>query len=508
MIVHKFGGTSVGTPERIANVAGIIAARQRDELERGAGRGSMSPHPTEAAPGTIVVVSALSKVTDALVDGARAAAEGRDHVYREIRATLLARHLQAVEALLPPGPARLELGGWIEDRLHELERLYRSIAILGELTVRGGDAVASFGEQLSARILAAALQQRGLRAQAVSATELIVTDDRFGHAQPLLEPTRQRLEEHLRPLLRKETIPVVTGYIAATLQGVTTPLGRGGSDYTAAIIGAALTAAEVWIWSDVDGILTADPSIVPEALTLAELSYAEAAELACYGADVLHPKTIRPVIDARIPLRLLNSFRPAHPGTAITATPPEGRQVWPAIISTSGLSLIGLGRLDDGWSLPLAARALSALGAAGVEVAMFSQSFSEPSLNLVVRAPNQAHCLRLLQREFGSDPDCPGTAGTSPGAAPRPEPGGPGDGRFHLGVAEEVATVSVVGLPANGDCGIVSRALAALGGHGTRVIAVAQAGKGNGVSFCIPESQVEDAVRHLHRELGPGGRHD
>ena len=503
MIVHKFGGTSVGTPERIANVAEIIAARQQKESERGAGRGTMPAGESGLNPGTVVVVSALSGVTDALVTGARAAADGRDDICREIKSAMLARHLETVEGLLPAGPDRLELGGWIEDRLHDLERLYRSIAILGELTVRGNDAVVSFGEPLSARILAAALQGRGVRAQAISAAELIVTDDHFGQARPLRDLTRQRLDERLRPLLERGTVPVVTGYIAATARGVVTTLGRGGSDYSAALIGAGLNADEVWIWSDVNGILTADPSIVPEALTLEELSYAEATELACYGADVLHPKTIRPLVDARIRLRLLNSFQPSHPGTAIVAEPRSGRMVSPAIISTTGLALIGLGSPDDGWSLPLAARALAALGANGVEVTMFSQSFSEPSLNLVVREHNQAHCLHLLRRELGGESGWLEEAPT-----PGPAPGAFTNGRFQLEVKEEVATVSVVGLPADGDTGIVSRAFAALGSHGTRVIAVAQAGRGNGVSFCIPESQVAEAVRHLHRELGPGGRHE
>ena len=223
---------------------------------------------------------------------------------------MLDKHLAVVETLLLHNPARLDVGGLVEDRLHDLERLYRSIAILGEVTVRGCDTVASFGEQLSANILAAVLRERGARAEAVSATELIVTDDNFGTAKPLMDQTRQRLHERIKPLIERGVIPVITGYIAATEQGVTTTLGRGGSDYTAAIVGAGLGADEVWVWSDVDGILTADPNIVPQARTLAELSYAEAADLAYYGADVLHPKTIGPVVEAGIPLRLLNSFAP------------------------------------------------------------------------------------------------------------------------------------------------------------------------------------------------------
>jgi aspartate kinase len=468
MIVHKFGGTSVGDAGRFANVADIVIAQyERSDL---------------ADPqALIVVVSAMGGVTGQLVAGARAAAEGRDTVYREIKAELLSRHLAVVEALLARSPERWEVGGLVEDRLHQLERLYRSIAVLGELTVRGEDAVASFGEQISAHILAAVLRQRGARAQAVSATQLIVTDDDFGKATPRMAPTRRHLEARLVPLVERGVIPVVTGYIAATEQGVPTTLGRGGSDYSAALIGAGLDADQVWIWSDVDGILTADPNLVPQARTLAELSYAEAAELAYYGADVLHPKTIRPVIESGIPLRILNSFNPTHPGTLIVEQPGQDREVLPAIISTRGLSLIGVGSRDDTWTLHLAARALQRLSEEGLDVLMFSQSFSEHNLNLVVRQRDQAHCLRILCHEF---------EGVRAGVPCR------------LGVEEEVATVSVVGMPGWGDVGIVSHAFSALGQHGTRVIAVAQAATERSVSFCIPEDQVAETVRFLHRDLG------
>jgi aspartokinase/homoserine dehydrogenase 1 len=475
MILHKFGGTSVGNAERIARVADILV-EQHDRARHRQGASN---------PETVAVVSAMSGVTDQLIAGGRAAAEGKDSEYREIKSRLLERHLEVVERLLGHSPERLEVGGLVEDRLHDLERLYRSIAVLGEFTVRGCDAVTSLGEQLSMHILAAALRERGERAQAVSATELIVTDENFGAARPLKAQTEQRLVQRVKPLVERGVIAVITGYIAATEKGVTTTLGRGGSDYTAAIAGAGLGAEEVWIWSDVDGILTADPNIVPEAHTLTELSYAEAAMLAYYGADVLHPKTIRPVTESGIPLRILNSFNPQHPGTLIVRKPDPNRKLWPAIISTTGLSLIAVGTQDDSWKLGRAARALQLLSEAGVDVPLFSQSFSEHSLNLVVREQNQAHCLNVLHREFGGEQAA--------------------NGIHSLGVKERVATVSVVGFPGWGDTGLVSRAFTALGKHGTRVIAVAQAGSEHSVSFCIPEEQVESTVRFLHHELGLNG---
>lgn len=466
MIVHKFGGTSVGNAQRFSSVADIL----HNERCRSGGD-----------PGQVVVVSAMSGVTDALIAGARAAAEGQDTVYREIKARLLEKHLTVVETLLNHSRERVEIGGLVEDRLHELERLYRSIAILGELTMRGCDAVASFGEQLSALILAAVLRERDFRAQAISATELIVTDDRFGAATPLMEQTRCRLRERVAPLVERGVTPVITGYIAATERGVTTTLGRGGSDYSAAIIGAGLGADEVWIWSDVNGILTADPNIVPEARTLRELSYVEAAQLAYYGADVLHPKTIRPLVESSIPLRILNSFNPADPGTLIVENPSPDRELMPAIISSTGLSLIAIGSQDDSWTLQMSARALRCLSDAGVDVLMFSQSFSEHNLNLVVREQDRQHCLNVLRSELDSTGSL-----------------------HHLEVKEDVATVSVVGIPGWNEAGIVPHAFAALGKLGTRVIAVAQAATEHCVSFCIPEEQVVDTVRFLHRELRLG----
>jgi len=228
MIVHKFGGTSVGNADRYASVADTVAASV-----------IAHHHGTDGAAtgGAVVVVSAMSGVTNQLISGARAAADGKDAVYREIKAGLLSRHLEVVETLLNHSRERLEVGGLIEDRLHELERLYRSIAVLGELTIRGRDHVVSLGEELSASILAAGLREKGVRAQAQSATQLIVTDDNFGAATPLMDQTRQRLHQRVKPLVERGVVPVITGYIGATSDGVTTTLGRGGSDYSAAVIG-------------------------------------------------------------------------------------------------------------------------------------------------------------------------------------------------------------------------------------------------------------------------------
>ncbi|MEA3346132.1 MAG: aspartate kinase [Chloroflexota bacterium] len=463
MLVMKFGGTSIGSAQGMRAVAEIIQRTWRE-------------HPQLA-----VVVSAMSGVTDQLTDAARAAAEGRMEECEGIQASLLDRHMGVCQELLADADQGQAMRTFIAERMAELERFCQSIAVMGEVTVRGLDMVSAIGEKLSAAILSALLRAQGVPAEWMDASQMLVTDDRFGAANPLLAETRDRLEERVRPLMERGLIPVITGYIGATSEGVPTTLGRGGGDYSAAIIGACLEADEVWIWSDVDGILTADPNLVHEARTLEELSYVEAAELAYFGAEVLHPKTIKPLEERGIPLRILNTFNPDHPGTLIVKKPSAERPRTRAIISTRGLSLLTVQGSDDAWTPQMAARALSCLGRGGVEVLMFTQSFSERNLSLVVRLGDTRSSLRLLRQEFANELDRGLVA---------PLEGG-----------QEVSTISVVGGPGEDGQGVVPRAFAALGGRGMTVISTVQASSEYNVSFVVPEAEMAATVRLLHREL-------
>lgn len=474
MIVHKFGGTSLGTPERIASVAEIIAA-------------SYDQQP-------IVVVSALRGATDRLISGCRAAALGDDEACHGTRAWLGEIHHHTVDALLSSSLECGDLHRVIDEHLDRLERFLNSMAVLGELTARGHDAVACFGEKLSSAIVAATLRCRGMAAQAVSATDLIVTNDRFGSADPQMEPSRKKMQERLRPLLDGGVIPVITGYIGATETGTPTTLGRSGSDFSAAIVAACLGSDELRIWTDVDGILTADPNVVPTARVLRELSYKEATRLARFGAEVLHPRTIGPIVETGIPLRILNSFNPTDPGTCIVESPSATRRLWPAIVSATGLQLLRLQSPDGNWQLRSATAALSRLDDAGIPVRMFSQSFSEQGISLVVSDQDADLSVRLLS----------GTSGEFAALARTPH---------DLDAISQVATVSVIGLTVHGaggtdsqsgDSGIAARAFAALGKHGVCVEAVAQAATEDSVTFCIPAADVVETVRFLHEELGLG----
>jgi aspartate kinase len=462
MLVMKFGGTSIGDARRMEHAAGLIA-------EASAGRGSV-----------VAVVSAMAGVTNALFAIARAAAAG-DHTQtdRGLR-ILLQRHQETARTLLH-APELEAAQRTIASHLEEATRFCHSIAILGEVTARTLDLVAGIGERLSTTLMAATLRQRGVPAEAVPATELIVTDAHFGAAEPSLEVSRPRICERLLPLVAQGIVPVVTGYIAATASGVPTTLGRGGSDFTAAILGACLEADEVWIWSDVDGILTADPNIVPEARTLSELSYADAASLAAFGAEVLHPKAISPLVERGIPLRLLNTFRPAHSGTLIVRQPDTERPRPAAIISTRGLSLLGVTGNGAGWTPEVAGRALSALARAGVEVLMFSQSYSDRTLSLLVRQADQEASLTALAREFDEDLRNARLSGVA--------------------ALNQVGTISVVGAPGGHGAAVVPKTFAALGRLDTQIVSVAQSASEYHVSVVVPADDVDTAVRFIHREL-------
>jgi aspartate kinase len=299
-VIMKFGGTSVGDAEPIARlVRHVSAARQRS--------------------GVVVVVSALSGVTDRLLQMASGAAAGDEAAVRAGIVELQERHARVAGQV---APAAASLVGAISEQLGELRNLLHAVATLKDASPRTRDAVAAFGELLSSRIVEGACAASGLKPAWIDARHVLVTDDTFGAALPLMDRTTAAAAEHLAPALAGGLVPVVGGYVGATTDGVTTTLGRGGSDYSAAIFGAALGASEIQIWTDVDGMMTADPRIVPSTHVVPELSFEEASELAYFGAKVLHPSTILPAVSKGIPVRILNSRRFDGGGTLIAADAP------------------------------------------------------------------------------------------------------------------------------------------------------------------------------------------
>ena len=274
-IVMKFGGTSVATGENIRHVASIVA----DSVKQGYG--------------VVVVISALDGVTDELLEAAEQAQKEKQDYIQAFKQRMLERHCTAISKAIKNAQIRKEVEKIIQKIIDELEKVLTGICYVGELTVKSRDYVLSFGERLSAPIVWGATTDLKLESRCFTGKEAgIVTDANFGEANPLMNVTMHQLRERIEPLLEKGVVPVVSGYIAATQDGVVTTLGRGGSDYTATLIAAALAVDEVWIWTDVDGIMTADPKIVPSAKLLPELSYQEAAEMAIFGAKAMHPRAL------------------------------------------------------------------------------------------------------------------------------------------------------------------------------------------------------------------------
>lgn len=296
MIVMKFGGTSVESAEAITRVAGIIA----DRLARR----------------PVVVVSAMGKTTNKLLAIATTAVDGDRDQALSLLEELRSFHLAEGGKLV--GPKRREdLESSVNGLCLELEEIVKGLSVLGELTPRSTDAVASYGERLSSEIVALALEEMGIPAAHVDARDVIVTDDRHTQAAPLLPQTYTRLSATIPPLTQSRVV-VMGGFIGATEEGVTSTLGRGGSDFSASIVGAGIGADEIQVWTDVDGLLTADPTVLPGGHRVRSISFAEAAELAYFGAKVLHPSTVLPAIEKNIPVLILNSRRPEVEGTRIT----------------------------------------------------------------------------------------------------------------------------------------------------------------------------------------------
>jgi len=463
LIIMKFGGTSVGSVAALQHVTDIV----KKERERG--------------NEVVVVVSAMSGVTDLLLGGARQAEMGDTATGDRARQEILAKHTQVIDTLLAGSEWHASVSSEISALLDEFEALCHSICILGELTPRALDVIAGMGERMSVRQVAAILERHNVRSQAIDATQIIVTDEQYGAASPLMPLTSERSQALLNPLTAEGITPVVTGFIGATEAGIPTTMGRGGSDYSATILARALGADEVWIWTDVNGVMTADPCVVPEACTIPRLSYAEVGEMAYFGAKVLHPQAIRPVRRSVIPVRILNTFEPDHPGTLITKDPDGSNQTVKAITAIKQLSLItieGAGMIG----VPgVAARAFGAVARTGTSVLMISQSSSEQSICFVVPTREAEHVLVALQAEMARELERRDIE--------------------RIRSQDGIVILAVVGAGMKGTPGIASRVFGALGARHINVIAIAQGSSEYNISLVVAQGDGDEAVRRIHEEF-------
>lgn len=468
-LVMKFGGTSVGSPSAIARAAQLISDASL-EWSR-----------------LVVVTSAMSGVTNLLLQSAADAIAGKPHMYVQAAARLQSMHHAVIQELVNDPKDQARTYQEIEKLLSEFNNLCYAIQILGEATPRALDAIAGLGERMSVRLLSAVLQAKGLASQYVEATELIITDERFQGAHPDLQASQTCTQNVLNPILDTGKIPVVTGFIASTPSGIQTTLGRGGSDFSAAILGAVLPADEVWIWTDVDGVMSADPRLVPDACSIPVLSYREIAELAYFGAKVLHPKAIRPVIEKGIGLRVCNTFNPQHPGTMIVAKNGQqsnGKIKAVTIIQKQSLITIeGRGMLG----VPgVAARTFGAVAATGTSVPLITQASSEQSIcfavpndaaNRVVQAVEAAFKEELQQRDID-----------------------------RVWASDEVSIITIVGAGMRNTPGISGRIFSALGSKNVNVIAIAQGSTEVAISLVVDAKDSETALVELHKLISCPGK--
>ncbi|MGH9594823.1 MAG: aspartate kinase [Bryobacteraceae bacterium] len=464
LLVMKFGGTSMGSAERIRVAAGICADQKRQRP-------------------VVAVVSAMSKITDLLLDTLRKAETGDESGVDFDLHTLRERHHETCVELLE-GDARAATSMAIDELIAGFRRIVHGVRFLGERPPRSVDAAIATGEMLSAHMMAAYLECSGVPARAVNAAEVIVTDAMFGNASPLMEETRVRAAAVLIPLLDQGILPIVTGFNGATVDGRETTLGRGGSDFSGSILAAVLDASEFWIWTDVDGIMSADPRLVPDARVLDEVTYNEAAELAYNGAKVLHPRTLAPLVERQIPVWSKNSFNLAHKGTRIvpeTPLSPGAR----AVTSMSNVALISVEPASAAVTgARIMARVLDSLAAADAEVLAFSSSSYRESFCFLVRGDELDAVLKNLEASLALEL-----------AHGYVKP---------IGVDDNVGLIAVVGEGMRGTPGLAGRIFMAISRQNVNIIAIAQGSSELTISVVVRRDGLERAIRAVHSECEMG----
>ncbi len=465
-LVMKFGGTSVGSVDALTKAAQIIKEARTQY------------------PRVVVITSAMSGVTDLLLKCATLAAQGNVESLPTAESTLREKHFSAADALVKDKKLCEDTKQAIDPLIQSLIDLCRAIAVLGEASPRALDAVASLGERMSVRLLGAVVESSGVKVKAIESSEFVITNSHFQSASPDFQVTTQKTRECLNPLFEQGIVPITTGFIGANPEGVITTLGRGGSDYSAGIIGSVLPADDVWIWTDVDGVMTADPRLVGSARTLPEISYSEIAELAYYGAKVLHPKTIRPLVEAGIGLRICNTFNPSHPGTRLVSNGHsngkalKSEQVVKAVTAIRKQKLVtieGRGMLG----VPgVAARAFGAVASTGTSVPLITQASSEQSICFASPSEAADHVLESLQKNFAIE------------LAERDID--------RVWATDEVAIITAVGYGTRNTPGVAGQIFSKLGDRDINVLAIAHGSSDVSISMVVDTVNTENAVKALH----------
>ena len=459
MKVLKFGGSSVGTPQRIEQLILIL-----DKYHK---RGDTFT----------VAFSAFSGITDSLLEMATLAAKG-DEAYKTPLKNLVTRHNDAIAYLLNDSN-RPEIATALSQNHEELEDLLHGIFLVREASTRTLDYVVSFGERNSSFVIAAAMNQRGIPSEFLDARKIIVTDKNFGAAKVDFAVTNEKIEQYYA--LHNDKVQVVTGFIGATKGGLTTTLGRGGSDYTGAILGAALNAEVVERWTDVDGILTADPRKVKKAFTVPVMTYGEAMEMSHFGAKVIYPPTIQPTLAKNIPLVIKNTFNPDFEGTLVSTQGNPNGSIITGISSIPHITLLTL-QGSGLFGVPgIAARLFSALGRSGVNIILITQGSSEYSISFAVQPASMRKAVKAVEEEFNYEMKSALVDS--------------------IKVEDDLAVIAIIGENMRFRPGIAGRMFQALGKNGINSVAIAQGSSELNISVVVPKSDETKALNALHESF-------
>ncbi len=472
LVIMKFGGTSVGDAAAMRQVAHIVrdAAAHGDQVVVVTSAMGVPSNPVDR-------ISAV-KVTDSLLNSARTAAEGDDETYKRLSRELAEKHHAAIHAVISNPDERRSVSETIDQILRGFEMLCSSVRVLGEATPRALDAIGGLGERMAAPIVAGAIRAAGVKAEALDATEFIITNDNYLAASPLMEATTEKVRERLLPMIELGCVPVITGFIGSTPKGVPTTLGRNGTDYSASIVAACLDADEVLNYKDVNGVLSADPRIVPEAHTIHTLTFQEMSEMSYFGAQVLHPMTVAPLVDKGIPLRAKNTFNPTHPGTLIVKEAVSVSTAIKAVATINDVSVVTVhGRGMKGVT-GIAGRTFTAVARTHTSVLMFAQASSEQNICIVVPRNSADKVKREIESEMmreilNKEID-------------------------DVDVMNDVAIITTVGASMSTTPGVSGKVFGALGDENINVIAIAQGSSECGISLVVKSAEAKRAVRAIH----------
>ena len=459
-LVMKFGGTAVDSPDKVRHIAQLVQSHKKgNEI--------------------VCVISAVRGMTDGLLSIADSVRRGDKTSLDNFVKMCADIHMQIVQGAISDKELKNEALATVKKIISELEDVLGGIVLLGEVTTKSLDYLLSFGERLSTPIVSYALQDLGIESEHLTGKEAgIFTDSNFGEARPLIDTTKLKVSHKLEPMLKQNIVPVITGFIGADQYGNITTIGRGGSDYTATIIAVSIGAEEVWLWSDVDGLMTADPKLVMNARVLKEVSFAEAMEMALFGAKYMHPRALEPVVDTKIPIRIRNTFNVNHSGTIITQNPSKESQNivksvsvirHTALIDVSGGSMVG--------APGTAAKIFDTLAKNRINIMMISQSPSESSISMLVRKTDLDKAITTLELNLL------------------------GKVIKHIHVNDDVAVIAVVGSGMRGIKGVAAKVFGAVAKHHVNVIMITQGSSELNLAFVVNDKDCEQAARALHEEF-------